>query len=236
MVSIALTLVGLLLSTNLESVRAGPSQSSRRVAQHRQQTEPATAWVSLPSVFGSVQGNSKRATAKQELLDAIAPLKRGLTASDEDKAVVEKLAQEVEKLNPNPKSLSSPLVNGRWELVYTTSMSILSKKNPVMRPSGPIYQDIDAPGLRALNAQYIQPIPFLKMPYEVSAELTPTTSSATDVQFKEFTVGPLKIKAPERAQSAIDITYVDDEVRVTRGSKGNLFVLVRAAGMETGFR
>ncbi|CAN0465200.1 unnamed protein product [Ectocarpus sp. 8 AP-2014] len=59
MVSIALTLVGLLLSTNLESVRAGPSQSSRRVAQHRQQTEPATAWVSLPSVFGSVQGNSK---------------------------------------------------------------------------------------------------------------------------------------------------------------------------------
>ncbi|CAN0553840.1 unnamed protein product, partial [Ectocarpus sp. 12 AP-2014] len=50
-----------------------------------------------------VQRILQRATAKQELLDAIAPLKRGLTASDEEKAVVEKLAQKLEKLNPNPK-------------------------------------------------------------------------------------------------------------------------------------
>lgn len=45
----------------------------------------------------------QQATAKQELLDAIAPLKRGLTASEEDVAVVESLAQKLEKLNPNPK-------------------------------------------------------------------------------------------------------------------------------------
>ncbi|CAM9422849.1 unnamed protein product [Ectocarpus fasciculatus] len=234
MVSIALTLVGLLMSsTHLESVRAASSQSHHlRVApRRRQQTgRPATAWV--PSVFGS----AKRATAKRELLDAIAPLKRGLTASDEDMAVVESLAQKVEKLNPNPKSLSTPEVNGRWELMYTTSKSILSKGNPAMQPSGPIYQDIDAQGLRAFNSQYVQPIPFLKIAYQVIAELTPTSSSAVDVRFQEFTVGPLKVKASDKFKGAIDITYVDDEVRITRGNEGNLFVLVRAAGLEAGFR
>ncbi|CAN0526718.1 unnamed protein product, partial [Laminaria digitata] len=39
------------------------------------------------------------------------------------------------------RSLSSPLINGRWELLYTTSASILSKdKPPALRPCGPIYQ------------------------------------------------------------------------------------------------
>lgn len=45
----------------------------------------------------------QQAAAKQELLDAIAPLKRGLAASEEDVAAVESLAQKLEKLNPNPK-------------------------------------------------------------------------------------------------------------------------------------
>lgn len=43
------------------------------------------------------------ASAKQDLLDAIAPLKRGLTANDDDIANVESLTQRMEKLNPNPK-------------------------------------------------------------------------------------------------------------------------------------
>lgn len=72
---------------------------------------------------------------------------------------------------------------------------------------------------------------------QVIAELTPTSSSAADVRFQEFTVGPLKVKASEKFKGAIDITYyVDDEVRITRGNEGNLFVLVRAAGLEAGFR
>ena len=38
--------------------------------------------------------------------------------------------------------------------------------------------------------------------------------------------GLIKVTAPERARGALDITYVDDEVRVSRGDKGNLFVLI----------
>jgi hypothetical protein len=50
-------------------------------------------------------------------LELIEPLKRGLVASEEDQEQVEALVQQLEKMNPTPKPLESPLLNGRWELV-----------------------------------------------------------------------------------------------------------------------
>lgn len=71
----------------------------------------------------------------------ISELNRGVTADAVDRERVEELAQELEKLNPTRKPLASPLVNGKWELIYTTSDSILgTKKPPFLRPQGSIYQ------------------------------------------------------------------------------------------------
>lgn len=67
------------------------------------------------------------------------------------------------------------------------------------------------------------------------AALTPTSASAVDVQFLEFAVGPIKIKAPESAKGALDTTFLDEEIRVSRGDKGNLFVLVKSEGQEPDF-
>ncbi len=46
------------------------------------------------------------------------------------------------------------------------------------------------------------------------------------VQFKEFKIlGLLPVKAPDSAVGDLAITYLDEEIRVSRGNKGNLFVL-----------
>lgn len=71
--------------------------------------------------------------------------------------------------------------------------------------------------------------------WQVRAALTPTSASAVDVQFLEFRVGPVKIKAPETAKGALDTTYLDEDLRVSRGDKGNLFVLMKAVGQEPDF-
>ena len=71
--------------------------------------------------------------------------------------------------------------------------------------------------------------------FQVRAALSPTSASAVNVQFLEFRVGPLKIKAPESAKGALDTTYLDQEVRVSRGDKGNLFVLTKAVGQTPDF-
>ena len=81
-----------------------------------------------------------------QLLAAIQPLQRGVSATEDDQKDVEQLIKKLEKVNPNPKSLASPLINGKWKLIYTTSQSILQSKRPaVLRPNGPIFQYIGMP-------------------------------------------------------------------------------------------
>jgi hypothetical protein len=192
--------------------------ASYRAARHRRSP------VETSAIFGGIFGGgaAKRDAAKTALLDAIEGTNRGVSASDEDVDAVEAAASALERLNPTRAgALRSPLVNGEWELLYTTSASILgANKPPFARPIGPIYQTIDVARGRARNRETF---PFYNA---VDADLTPTSKSAVNVQFvKFFILGFLPITAPESAKGALDITYLDDELRVSRGDKGNLFVL-----------
>jgi PAP_fibrillin len=53
------------------------------------------------------------------------------------------------------------------------------------------------------------------------------SESLVNVQFKQFEIGALKIKAPAKARGALDTTYLDSEMRLSRGDKGNIFVLIK---------
>jgi hypothetical protein len=196
-----------------------------RLALHPAPPPRATLLDQLSALVSGGGGGAaaqRREAAKQELLGLIAPLKRGLAATDADAAEVDSAARALERLNPTRAPLASPLINGKWELLYTTSASILGKGKPAfLRPLGPIYQTLDAPGLRARNRESA---PLFNT---VSADLAPMSSSKVAVQFDTFGLfgGLISIKAPPSAKGELDMTYVDDELRVSRGDKGNLFVL-----------
>lgn len=179
---------------------------------------------SLPSLFGGQGGGNsaaRREALKQELRAAIAPLDRGAKATEQEKQDVARKFAALEKLNPNPASLASPLLNGRWKLLYTTSSSILGTTRPAaFRPRGPIYQLLDGPNLRAKNRETF---PFYNA---VEAALEPETKSRVAVQFKKFFIfGLIPVSAPETARGKLDVTYLDETLRLSRGDKGNIFVL-----------
>lgn len=75
-----------------------------------------------------------------------------------------------------------------------------------------------------LRAQNNESFPFFNA---VTADLTPVSKSKVNVQFDTFKIGNiLPVKAPPSATGSLDTTYVDTEMRISRGDKGNLFVLL----------
>ena len=217
--------------------RAAPlSSPARASSSSRASSSPpakatATATNPLGRLFGGLfgggagGGDAERARLKAALLDALEGLERGVSASEAQRDAVDAAARALEARNPNRACLRSPaaraLLSGEWELLYTTSASILGATRPwPFRPLGPIFQTIDVDRLRARNRETF---PFFNA---VDADLTPSSASAVDVQFVTFYVfGFIEVTAPASARGALDVTYLDEELRVSRGDRGNLFVL-----------
>ncbi|XP_024960082.1 probable plastid-lipid-associated protein 4, chloroplastic [Cynara cardunculus var. scolymus] len=178
-------------------------------------------WRTSVSFFTGFLNKPKNVESiKQELLDAIAPLDRGAEASPEDQQSIEQIVRKLEAANPTKEPLKSPLLDGKWELLYTTSQSILQTKRPKLLRSRVNYQAINADTLRAQN---MESFPTFN---QVTADLTPLNAKKVAVKFDYFKIaGLIPVKAPDTARGSLEITYLDEGLRVSRGDKGNLFIL-----------
>ncbi|KAJ1435003.1 Plastid lipid-associated protein/fibrillin conserved domain [Sesbania bispinosa] len=178
-------------------------------------------WRAKVSFFPAFLKKGKDSkTIKEELLEAIAPLDRGADATPEDQQRVDQIARKLEAVNPRKEPLKSNLLDGKWELIYTTSQSILQTKRPKLLRSVTNYQAINVDTLRAQN---MESWPFFN---QVTADLTPLNARKVAVKFDTFKIaGLIPVKAPETARGELEITYLDEELRVSRGDKGNLFIL-----------
>ena len=138
---------------------------------------------------------------------------------------VERAIERCEADNPTPVTLCESL-SGTWRLIYTTSDSILgTKRMRLFRPRPRILQSIDVGKLKAKNEEWV-----LRglMKNQVVADLEPRDDGRTaDVQFRTFGIGWLRIPAPKKARGVLETTYLDADLRIGRGDKGNLFVLTR---------
>ncbi|XVF45740.1 hypothetical protein PTKIN_Ptkin02bG0230700 [Pterospermum kingtungense] len=179
-------------------------------------------WRSRVSFFSGLFTKPKDAkTLKDELFDAIAPLDRGAEATPEDQQRVDQIALNLEAVNEIKEPLKSNLLNGKWELLYTTSQSVLQTKRPkFLRPNGKIYQAIN---LDTLRAQNMETWPFFN---QATANLVPINARRVAVKFDYFRIaGVIPIKSPGSGRGQLEITYLDEELRISRGDRGNLFIL-----------
>ncbi|RZB97586.1 putative plastid-lipid-associated protein 4, chloroplastic isoform B [Glycine soja] len=192
------------LSSSYFPINVRPSTHHVLVSDHNHK------WRTKVSFFTSFlkQKGKDAKIIKEELLEAIAPLDRGADATPQDQQTVDQIARELEAVTPIKEPLKSNLLDGKWELIYTTSQSILQTKRPKLLRSVANYQAINVDTLRAQN---MESWPFFN---QVTADLTPLNPRKVAVKFDTFKIGGIiPIKAPGRARGELEITYLDEELR-----------------------
>jgi len=179
-------------------------------------------------VFSSA---SPTTAVKAELMTAIASTRLGRSVASNRRAQekIDAIVRRLEALNPTPVPVESAELGAVWKLVYTTSASILgTSRPPPLRPNDEIFQAVDVGAGTITNSEQLAGG---LLTNKVHATFGVKPPMRVQVQFQRFQFGPLSVKAPASAKGFLDVTYLDDEVRVSRGNKDNLFVLLTPKGL-----
>ncbi len=191
---------------------------------------------------------------KTNLLEAIAGKNRGLLVSDQDRVAILSAVEKLEDHNPHPQPLKEKnLLDGNWRLIYTSSRSILGLDRFPFVQLGQIYQYIDIAESRVINLAEIEGIPFLEGLVSVVASFLPVSDKRIEVKFERSIIGlqkilnyqsplqfiqqisigkrflPVDFNLPSRPSGAwLETTYLDEDLRISRGNEGNVFILAKA--------
>ncbi|WP_069789368.1 PAP/fibrillin family protein [Cyanobacterium sp. IPPAS B-1200] len=194
--------------------------------------------------------------AKTNLLGAIARYNSKKNRSDSDKVEILSAIEELEDTNPNPCPMEKKeLLDGDWQLLYTSSKSLLGLNNIPLVEIENIYQSIHTSTKKIYNIVEIKGLPLLDSVMVVIASLKVESEKKAGVKFERTIVTlknwlkylspqdiitqvsnkknifPLDIKinrALENMTNAngwLEITYLDHDLRISRGNQGNIFVL-----------
>ncbi len=190
---------------------------------------------------------------KSELLEAIAGKNRGLLATERDKQFILMAVAQLEDRNPTPRPVeASDLLDGNWRLLYTTSKSLLNIDQLPLCKLGQIYQCIRVETKSVYNIAEVYGLPYLEGLVSVSARFEPISEGRVQVKFersifglqrligyqspgdliqqietgKKFVAVDISLNSREQ-QGWLDITYLDNNLRIGRGNEGSVFVLTK---------
>lgn len=191
---------------------------------------------------------------KAALLEAIAGKNRGLLATAADRQSILAKVAELEDRNPTPRPIEAvDKLEGNWRLLYTTSQGLLRIDQFPLLKLGQIYQYIRAREAKIYNIAEVYGLPFLEGLVGVAARFEPTSERRVQVKFersilglqrlvnyrspedfvqqieagKQFTAINFSIESRDQ-QGWLDVTYLDDDLRIGRGNEGSVFVLSKS--------
>lgn len=191
---------------------------------------------------------------KTDLLAAIASTNRGILASNTDRQAIQSLAARLEDRTPYSEPLAAKeQLNGVWRLLYTTSQELLGIDNVPFYRLGQIYQCIYLNESRIYNLAEVLGLPQLGGLVAVSARFEAVSQKRVNVAFERGVFGFQRLLGYEGPQAFIqklqtaeklalwqgidfrinsdrqsgwlEVTYLDDDMRIGRGNQGSLFIL-----------
>uniref|UniRef100_A0A7S3VUD6 Plastid lipid-associated protein/fibrillin conserved domain-containing protein n=1 Tax=Dunaliella tertiolecta TaxID=3047 RepID=A0A7S3VUD6_DUNTE len=226
-----------------------PCSAANALRTHRPPNYPRI--LTFSSVNGAVQtapsASPEAQAVKAQLLEALQGTDRGIFGTTAaKKAAINDLVASLEALNP----VAAPIDNlhlcaGSWELLYST-ITITGVKRTKLGlrefiQLEAMLQDIDLEKKEATNVvQFsVSGLSQFRGALSIRAGYEPASPSRVNINFQEATLAPAQLqKLFEKnydlllsifnPQGYLDITYLDDQHRLGRDDKGNLFVLQRA--------
>jgi hypothetical protein len=165
---------------------------------------------------------------------------------------LENLTVALENQNPNPQPLKDnpELLNGAWQLLYSTAREIRNLNSlPLGFELGKVYQNIDVASKSFFNQAFCRHRLKLLSGYVLfTATFSPAPTPADGKPFRKINVDfqkrsifiqkVLGLKLPTQKLikevearnpvgriPSLTITYIDDSFRIGRGGDGSLFVL-----------
>jgi hypothetical protein len=188
---------------------------------------------------------------KAALIDAIAGTNRGLLATEVQKQAILAAIANLEDFNPTPRPVeASNLLDGNWRLLYTTSKALLNLDRLPLCKLGQIYQYIRVDTTSIYNIAEIYGLPYLEGLVSIAAKFEPVSGRRVQVKFERSIIGLQRLieynspvtfiqqieagrKFPaidvainsDKQQGWLDITYIDNDLRIGRGNEGSVFIL-----------
>ncbi len=188
---------------------------------------------------------------KSSLLEAIAGINRGLMATERDKQAILIAIAQLEDRNPTERPVESGLLlDGNWRLLYTTSKGLLNIDQLPLLKLGQIYQCIRVKTKSVYNIAEVYGLPYLEGLVGVTARFEPVSDKRVQVKFERSILGLQRLigyQSPGNfvqqietgkkfaaidfsldsrdQQGWLDITYLDNDLRIGRGNEGSVYVL-----------
>lgn len=193
-------------------------------------------------------------TKKAELLRAIAGQNRGLLTQELDRVAILDAIAQLEDQNPTPRPTDRPeLLDGDWRLLYTTSRDLLGIDRLPLFQLGQIFQCIRTATSAVYNFAEVEGVPLLEGLVCISAQFEVLSERRLAVNFERSLIGlqrlfgyqtpaamiteleaspkkylAIDLNLSEREQEAwLDVTYLDETLRINRGNGGSVFVLAK---------
>lgn len=192
------------------------------------------------------------ARVKADINKAMQGINRGIFGiPSEKKSEIEDMVKVLESLNPNPHPTADlDKLGGCWKLIYSTITILGSKRTKLglrdFISLGDFLQVIDVAKGKAVNVIMfnVRGLNLFSGKLIIEASFKISSKSRVDISYNTSTIVPdqlmnmfqknydilLRIFNPD---GWLEITYVDETLRIGRDDKGNIFILERSKETNT---
>merc|ERR1712087_771956 len=192
-----------------------------------------------PFDFDADEGSIAKEALKAEVGE-------GLSSARPDKAVVGEILLALEAMNPTRSPATSPLLNGKWKILYASGISPGLKAAQLMlrgaklapkSPSGADLVDVEDVFItigqeqpRAEASVRTRLLSFentVKLSSRLEAESAVRLAETYDAAESEYLSLRLPFQSPVQYKRSLLVSYLDDELMVVRDAQGRPDVLMR---------